>query len=332
MSLWNLVITAVAVLLLTIVAGYLLLPRLRRLKVGQEVRDDGPRTHLGKSGTPTFGGLFFVIPIFIAGLIWWIGIEDGHVFGIIALFMFIIGAIGFWDDYTKVRITKDGLSVMQKTALLVIAITAFIIWYLWLAPTEPFLWIPFSGKIVFIKGAWKFLYALFLLPFIFFVNNAVNIADGVDGLCSSVTVITMLALQFGLAFAKTAIPHADGMRAATVAIAAGCLGFLYFNRHPAKVFMGDLGSLALGAGLSAITVIAGIPYLVVFFGIIYIIDALSVVLQVTYFKATGGKRIFKMAPLHHHFELSGWSETKVVTIFSLIALIGGLVGIVFMTV
>ena len=196
-------------------------------------------------------------------------------------------------------------------------------------PVEPFLLLPGLGSIP-ITGWWKAPYAIFIVIYLFFIANSVNLTDGVDGLASSVTVAAALALaasglalhQMGLATSLTGPSMAFSLM-----IAAGCLGFLVFNRHPAKVFMGDTGSQALGAGVAGIALLYGVPWILLFIGVIYIAESLSVVIQVAYFKRTGGKRIFRMSPIHHHFELGGWKENKVVLVFLAVTLIGSFAGL-----
>lgn len=318
-----------AVLLLTVLAGRLGLPLLRQLGVGQTVRDDGPISHYVKSGTPTFGGFFFLVPLTVATL----GAQalTGFTSPFLALLLIILafGFAGFLDDYIKVRISKKGLSVRQKTILLLAFSIAFTLWYLLAMPSEPFLIVPGLGSLP-IQGWWKMPYGVFVVIYLFFIANSVNLTDGVDGLASSVTVLSGLALAaagfllqgLGLDTALTGPAMATSLM-----LAAGCLGFLVYNRHPAQVFMGDTGSQALGAGVAAIALLYGVPWILLFIGFIYIAESLSVVIQVAYFKRTGGKRIFRMSPIHHHFELGGWKENKVVLVFAAVTLVGSVLGL-----
>jgi phospho-N-acetylmuramoyl-pentapeptide-transferase len=241
--------------------------------------------------------------------------------------MLLFGLVGFIDDYIKVRINKKGLSVRQKSALLFILTLLFTLYYLYFSPQAPFLLMPVSGRMIVIGGWWRLLYGLFVVLYLFFVCNAVNITDGVDGLSSSVTVISSVYLAAACLLLRQAVPAARPSGWLAAAMAAGCLAFLAFNRHPARVIMGDTGSQALGAAFAGITLLLGMPWLLLLTGFVYLAEAMSVVIQVSYFKYTHGKRIFRMSPIHHHFELSGWSENKVVVVFSLVGLAGGAAGL-----
>lgn len=344
-----------SILAATLAAGLIGLPLLRRINVGQQVRDDGPQSHLKKSGTPTFGGLFFLIPLIGASI--YNGLTDPASRVLLALGFLILGfaLVGFIDDYIKVRITKKGLSVQQKSLIMFAVSVAFTVYYLYLAPQQPFFLVPFlsgnpsvgSAVPIVITGFWKFLYGIFVVLYLFFVTNAVNITDGVDGLAASVTTISATGLCAGAVLLAASLTNRyaavkdsgsgaaylagiENSRSAAIlaaAVAGGCIGFLFFNRHPAKIFMGDTGSQALGAALAGIALIIGAPWLILFVGVIYIIEAFSVMIQVAYFRRTGGKRLFRMSPIHHHFELGGWSEEKIVFVFSLITLIGSALGV-----
>ncbi len=323
----EMLIVALIVLVLTLLAGWLGLPLLRRLNVGQKVRDDGPASHLKKSGTPTFGGLFFLVPITLLGIYALLSGQGLISLAVLVLTMLLFALAGFLDDFIKVRISKKGLSVKQKTLLLGIFSLIITIYYLWFAPEQPFFLVPISGVQLPIDGWLKFPYAVFVILYLFFVCNAVNLTDGVDGLASSVTVVSSLALAAAGLILQATVPGARPAALLAVAILGGCLGFLAFNRHPAKVFMGDTGSQALGAGVAVIALLYGAPWLLLLIGIIYMAEALSVVIQVAYFKKSGGKRIFRMSPLHHHFELGGWPENKIVIVFSLVTLAGSVLGL-----
>jgi len=318
---------AVMVLILTLLCGWVGLPILRRLNVGQVVRDDGPKSHLQKSGTPTFGGLFFLLPLALLGLISFLNQSIPDQAGFLILLMLSFGLAGFLDDWIKVRVSKKGLSVRQKTRILLVLSAAFSVYYLYLSPDEAFFLMPFSGRVLPVTGWYRLLYAAFVILVLFFTSNSVNLTDGVDGLASSVT--TLVGICFWAAGAFW-LPASQGTFAAalvSLCIAAGCIGFLFFNRHPAKVFMGDTGSQALGAGIAGISLMYGAPWLILLFGVIYVIESLSVMIQVAYFKKTGGRRIFRMSPIHHHFELGGWSEKKIVRVFSGVTAIGCLLGL-----
>ena len=248
---------------LTLLAGLFGLPLLRRLNVGQKVRDDGPASHLKKSGTPTFGGLFFLIPMALLGIYALFAGPQLRTLAVLVLLMATFALAGFLDDFIKVRVSKKGLSVRQKTMLLGFFSILFTIYYLWFAPEQPFFLMPFSGVQLTITGWIKIPYGIFVVLYLFFVCNAVNLNDGVDGLASSVTAVCSAGLGAAGLLLQAAIPAARPAAWLASAILGGCLGFLIFNRHPAKVFMGDTGSQALGAGVAAIALLYGAPWLIV---------------------------------------------------------------------
>ena len=325
----ELIIVVLIILVLTLLAGWLGMPLLSRLNVGQRVRDDGPASHLKKSGTPTFGGLFFLIPILLLG-IFAIFTDSGlRTLSVLVLFMLLFAGVGFYDDFIKVRINKKGLTARQKTILQGLLCVLFTIYYLWLAPEQAFFLVPFYGQVA-ISGWVALPYAVFVVLYLYFVCNAVNITDGVDGLSSSVTAVCTLAMAAaGLILSNGNIAARPAAWLAA-AIMGGCLGFLVFNRHPARVFMGDTGSQALGIGVATIALLYGAPWLLLLMGVIYIAEAMSVVIQVAYFKKTGGKRIFRMSPLHHHYELGGWQENRIVITFTLVTVAGSLIGLLLL--
>lgn len=305
------IIAFISVLLLTAAGGPVFIPLLRKLKFGQTVRDDGPSTHLIKMGTPTMGGIIFLIPIILVSLVnAYLAYPE-----ILPVLFLTVGfsAVGFIDDYIKVtKKCKDGLKPRQKMLGLVFVSVIFASIVFWFTNVGTEIFIPFTGMNVKFDLAWMY------IPFISFtaicMANAVNLTDGLDGLVSGITgliaaVLAIIALKMG---------QWTGIGLNAVIIAGGCLGFLIFNFHPAKVFMGDVGSLALGGALTGIAVMMGNPLILIITGIIFIAETLSVAIQVMFFKRTG-RRVFKMAPLHHHFELSGWKETKVVFIFWILA-------------
>ena len=241
---------------LTLVCGYFGLKLVRRLQLGQTVREDGPKSHYIKSGTPTFGGLFFLVPIVLVTLTAAFILDIAAPVSSLLLLMLTFGFTGFLDDYIKVRINKKGLSVKQKSLLLFAFSTLFALYYLYLAPQAPFLRLPFSETQYQISGWLKLPYLLFTVLYLFFISNSVNLTDGVDGLASSVTFINALTLALiSLAIVDT-VPDASAGWLLGAAVAAGCLGFLFYNRHPARVFMGDTGSQALGAVLAGIALLA----------------------------------------------------------------------------
>ena len=264
------------------------IPFLHKLKFGQQVRDDGPQAHLKKQGTPTMGGLVILTSIVITSLFY---IRDYPKI-IPVLFVTVgFGIVGFLDDYIKIVMKRsEGLNPLQKL------IGQFII----------------TGG--FDDGIFISLGILFV-PFLFFVvlgtDNGVNFTDGLDGLCTSVTILVATFMTI------VALGENSGISPITGAVVGSLLGFLLFNVYPARVFMGDTGSLALGGFVASSAFMMQMPFFIPIIGLIYLVEVLSVIMQVSYFKATHGKRIFKMAPIHHHFELCGWSETRVVAVFSI---------------
>jgi phospho-N-acetylmuramoyl-pentapeptide-transferase len=315
---------------LTLLTGHFGLPVIRSLGLRQTVRDDGPETHYVKSGTPTFGGFFFLIPLLILMIAgpFVLGDEAKPVSALILLVLLFSG-VGFLDDFVKVRVSKEGLTVRQKTVSLSLISLLFSVYYVFFSPIKPFLLIPFSRQIVVIDGFWRFPYAVFIVVFLFYVSNSVNITDGLDGLLASLMTITGFFLAVYASVLRDTLPFYLSSIWFNVAVAAGCLGFLAYNRHPARVFMGDTGSQALGAGLAGVTLLMGMPWMLLIQGFVFVFEGLSVTLQFLYFRHTGGKRIFRMAPIHHHFELGGWKETKIVAVFCLVTFLLGLVGLLF---
>ena len=301
-------ITFIISFLVTAVSGYFLIPFLRRLKMGQTERVEGVESHLKKAGTPTMGGIMFIAGILAASATCvWKYKEIAPVLFLVLAF----AAIGFVDDYLKVvKRDSDGLLPKQKLFLQFLVTLIFYL-ILRLMKISLVLRIPFSGKMVDI--------GFFAIPLLFFAVlgtvNAVNLTDGIDGLASSVTII--VAVFFTYAASKLG----SGIAPITVAVIGGLSAFLLYNSYPAKVFMGDTGSLALGGFVAGAAYVLQMPLFIIIIGLIYLVEILSVMIQVTYFKATHGKRIFKMSPIHHHFELSGWSETQIVTRFSIATMI-----------
>ncbi len=284
----------------------IMIPFLKKLKFGQFVRDDGPESHLKKSGTPTMGGLIILCSIVITSLLY----MKSNPQILPVLFVTLgFGLVGFLDDYIKVVMKRSmGLRAWQKM-LGQFLITAIFAYYLAnYTDLGTSVLIPFTGGMEWNLGFWFY-------PFLFVVLlgtvNGTNFTDGLDGLLSSITVLTATF------FTVVAIGTASGLEPITCAAVGALLGFLVYNVYPAKVFMGDTGSLALGGLIGATAVMLKMPIYIVIVGCIYLVEVLSVIIQVTYFKKTG-KRVFKMAPIHHHFELSGWPETKVVAIFSIV--------------
>lgn len=292
---------------ISVFLGPLVIPFLRRLKIGQTERTEGPESHLKKNGTPTMGGILILISVVATSLLF---VRD-YPRIIPVLFLTLgFGLVGFLDDYIKVVLRRSmGLRAWQKFALQIL-VTGVFVFYL-LHYTD----VSLAMKAPFLKGVYLD-FGWFNIPFLFVVVigtvNGTNFTDGLDGLASSVTV---LVATF---FTVVAIGTNSGIEPITCAVVGALLGFLLFNVHPASVFMGDTGSLALGGFVAAAAIMMQMPLFILIVGLIYLVEVLSVMIQVTYFKATGGKRIFKMAPIHHHFELCGWSETRVVAVFSIV--------------
>lgn len=285
------------------------LPVLRNLHFGQAIREEGPQSHLKKSGTPTMGGILIQVGVLVSVIILSILRRSFIWFPLVGLLGF--GLIGFVDDFLIVkRRTNDGLRPKQKLVLqFVVAAVMAVVAYLSPAIGSA-LRLPFTGT--------EFDLGLFYLPFTFFaivaMVNAVNLTDGLDGLASGVTAIVCVFF-----LAASLMLGNEGSTLAAAAVVGACLGFLGHNSNPADVFMGDTGSMALGGIVVALAIMTKLQIFLVIVGLIYVAEALSVVLQVTYFKRTGGKRLFRMTPIHHHFELGGWAETRVVAVFYVVA-------------
>ena len=296
--------------------GPVIIPFLLRLKVGQTERVDGVKSHLKKAGTPTMGGIIFLISITVTSLFY--VKEYPNIIPVLFLTLGF-GIVGFVDDYLKVVLKRsDGLFPAQKLACQ-IAITGIFVFYI-----MKFTEVSFDIRIPFTNG-YMLNIGILAIPLLFFAVlgtvNGVNFTDGLDGLASSVTVVVALF------FTVTSILLKSGIEPITGAVLGGLLGFLLYNVFPAKVFMGDTGSLALGGFVAGAAYLMNLPIFIILVGLIYFVEVVSVILQVGYFKISHGKRIFKMAPIHHHFELSGWSETRVVAVFSIVTAILCLVGL-----
>jgi phospho-N-acetylmuramoyl-pentapeptide-transferase len=295
---------------LTAAIGYFLLPILRALKAGQSIREVGPTWHNYKSGTPMMGGLMFIISSIVCVLIGLISMTDYTVIYTLALAL-CFGAVGFLDDFFKMKYKRNmGLTSLQK-AMLQMAVSAL---YLYLLYTQGVmscnLYIPFVNVTVVIHPLVYIFFAMFVMVG---CVNAVNITDGVDGLCGSVTIPVMVF------FAAAAIMRQKlDLALLPACLVGGLAAYLFYNWHPAKVFMGDTGSLFLGGVVCGLAFALDMPLVLILVGLIYMLETLSVILQVGYFKLTHGKRIFKMAPIHHHFEMCGWKEEKIVLIFTAI--------------
>ncbi|KAI4444617.1 phospho-N-acetylmuramoyl-pentapeptide-transferase [Schaedlerella arabinosiphila] len=291
---------------LSVIMGPVVIPFLRRLKVGQTERVEGVKSHLKKAGTPTMGGVMILTSVIITALFY---VKDYPKI-IPVLFLTVgFGLIGFLDDYLKVVMKRsDGLYPGQKMALQIAVTAVFAFYLVRIAQVPLVLLIPFSGG-KYLDIGWVAVPLLFVA--VIGTVNGTNFTDGLDGLASSVTV---LVATF---FTVVAIGSKSGIEPITCAVVGALMGFLLFNVHPASVFMGDTGSLALGGFVAGTAYMMQMPLFIIIVGLIYVAEVLSVMIQVTYFKKTGGKRFFKMAPIHHHFELCGWSETQVVAVFSI---------------
>lgn len=300
---------------LTVILGRFVLAELRKLKAGQEIRKEGPSWHAGKAGTPTMGGIMFILGSGITVLmLGWGQMLTGafeHLY--VYLFALIFGLIGFVDDYRKVRQHQnEGLTAKQKFVLQLAAAVVFLSLMRYEGLLTNDLYIPFINVTVTINWIVYLAFAAFVIVG---CVNAVNLTDGVDGLATGVTFVVMLFFVVTATLWKMTT-----LALVPAALAGGLAAFFVYNHHPAKTFMGDTGSLFLGGAVAALAFAMDMPLILIPVGIIYIAETGSVILQVTYFKATHGKRLFKMSPLHHHMELCGWSENKLVTVFSGITL------------
>ena len=295
---------------ISLVLGPVVIPFLRKLKMGQTERELGVQSHLKKAGTPTMGGVIFLIATTVTSLFY---IKDYPMIIPVLFLTLGFGIIGFLDDYLKVVLKRsDGLLPWQKFLLQVVVTAVFAFYLVNFSNVSLTMKIPFwSGH--YLNIGWL------AVPVLFFAVigtvNGVNFTDGLDGLASSVTLIVAVF------FTVVSVGMESGIEPVTCAVVGSLMGFLLFNVYPAKVFMGDTGSLALGGFVAGAAYVMQMPLFILLIGLIYLVEVLSVMMQVTYFKATHGKRIFKMAPIHHHFELCGWSETRVVAVFSVVTAI-----------
>ena len=304
---FKMVVPVLVAFAISVILGPIIIPYLRKLKMGQTERKEGVQSHLKKAGTPTMGGIIFLLSKVVTSLLY---VKDYPKIIPVLFLTLGFGIIGFLDDYLKVVLKRsDGLMPMQKMACQIV-VTAVFAFYL-----VKFTDVPLTMKIPFIPGH-ELDFGILTIPLIFIVVigtvNGVNFTDGLDGLASSVTI--MVATFFSV----IAIGTKSGIEPITCAVVGALMGFLLFNVYPAKIFMGDTGSLALGGFVAGTAYMLQMPLFLLIVGLIYVVEVLSVMIQVTYFKATHGKRFFKMAPIHHHFELCGWSETRVVAVFSII--------------
>ncbi len=324
---------AITAFLIVIIVGPLFIRAMRRLQIGQVVRDDGPASHLAKQGVPTMGGMLILAAIICSSLLW-ARLDNVYVWLILAVTAFF-GLIGAWDDYRKVsRRNSAGLSARIKLLLQFIGAAAVGLFIFFYPGFDGHLSVPFLKNI---QPDLGWFYVIFAMIVIVGASNAVNLTDGLDGLATGPTVVSAAVY---LVFSYIAghiviaeylqVPYVAGSGELAVfcgAMVGGCLGFLWFNAYPAQVFMGDVGSLSLGGALGTVAIVIKQEILLAIVGGIFVMEALSVILQVGYFKMTKGKRIFLMAPFHHHFEKKGWHETKVVVRFWIVSIILGFLAI-----
>ncbi len=326
-------IVGVSSFLLTAILSHFIIPVLRAKKLGQPIRKEGPASHFSKEGTPTMGGIAFIFAILLValGMVIYYAVRGEHnryiPLGLTLALAVFNGMIGFLDDYRKLlKKQNEGLKAWQKFALQVLAAIAYIVLLVQFGGIDTTLHIPFIDKTVELG----IVYYIFAVILIVGVVNSVNLNDGLDGLASSVTLVVAAFFAVVLFTVHSPIMENDGIKASvsfvSAALIGAMIGFLIYNHHPAKVFMGDTGSLFLGGMVVGAAFIIDEPMIIIIAGGVYILEALSVMLQVGYFKITKkltgeGKRIFKCSPIHHHFEKSGWSEVKVVIVFSLVTVL-----------
>ena len=307
-------------LAVTLFSGPIVIPLLRRLKFGQQIRDDGPQRHLKKAGTPTMGGMMFLLGIVVTGL--WLAHKSAE--GMLVLCITLgFGLIGFLDDYIKVVLKRSlGLRAREKLLgqfMLAVVLVGLAVFQFGRGTD---LALPFTGTTL--EFGWLF-YFVFTVFLIVGMVNAVNLTDGLDGLAAGTSALVAVAYVV-----IALIKGEAGVAVIMAALVGGCLGFLWYNRYPAKVFMGDTGSLALGGALAAAAVLTRSELTFLIVGAVFLVEELSVIIQVASFKLTG-KRVFKMSPLHHHFELSNWSEVRIVLTFWLVTVVFAIIGLAGMT-
>ena len=314
-------IAAIAGFAATWLIGKPVLRELRILKAGQEIRKEGPSWHATKAGTPTMGGIMFILGVGLCVLVLgWKYMLSGEFAHLYVYFLALcFGIIGFVDDYRKVRQHQnEGLTAKQKFLLQLLAAVVFLSLMRFEGMLTNTIYIPFFN--IGITIPW-IVYLVFAAFVIVGAVNAVNLTDGIDGLATSVTFVVMVFFTV-----TAALWSMNVLSLVSAAMAGGLAAFFCYNHHPAKCFMGDTGSLFLGGAVAALGFAVDMPLILIFVGVIYIAETLSVILQVGYFKATKGKRLFKMSPLHHHFELCGWNENKLVVVFSTVTALGCLLG------
>ncbi|MFA9557361.1 phospho-N-acetylmuramoyl-pentapeptide-transferase [Evansella sp. AB-rgal1] len=315
----GLLFTLILSFLITVLLSPIFIPFLRRLKFGQSIRDEGPQSHQKKSGTPTMGGIMILLSVIVATFIMASQFHSVDVeIWLLVFVTFGFGLLGFLDDFIKV-VKKRNLGLTSKQKFLGQVVISAIV-YVVLLQTGLSTTITLPGTTLSLDVGW--FYFPLIIVMLVGASNAVNLTDGLDGLVAGTS-----AIAFG-AFAIIAFSFSlYTVSLFSVAVVGAVLGFLVFNAHPAKVFMGDTGSLALGGALAMIAILTKMEILLIIIGGVFVIETISVILQVVYFKATGGKRIFKMSPLHHHYELSGWSEWRVVVTFWTVGLLFATIGV-----
>lgn len=311
----KIVIAILVSFVLALVLGRFAVPMLRALKAGQSIREIGPKWHQSKEGTPTMGGVIFIVPSILCLVFAFDRLRGGDLTLVyLLLFTLLFGAIGFLDDFVKVRFKRNlGLTALQKFLLQLAAAGCFLALMRLNGNLTGDLYIPFVNATIHMNWIVYLIFAMFVMVG---CVNAVNLTDGVDGLATGVTMPVMVFFIVAAIAGKN-----ESLAMFPAVLLGGLAGFLCYNFHPAKVFMGDTGSLFLGAAVSALAFALDMPLILIPVGIIYIIETLSVILQTIYFKLTHGKRIFKMSPIHHHFEMCGWSEVKIFTVFTAITVI-----------
>ena len=305
------ILAGVISLIVTLIAGKLLIPALVKLKAGQSIKEIGPTWHMNKQGTPTMGGLMFIIGIGVAILAagWPEMLEGRFTHLYVYAFALVFGVIGYIDDYQKVKHHQNtGLTAPQKFILQLAAAVAFLCLMRYEGMLSPNLYIPFFNTHIVMNWVVYMIFAAFVIVG---TVNAVNITDGIDGLATGVTIPVVIFYV-----AVSAWYGKSDLVTVSAAMAGGLSAFLIYNFHPAKVFMGDTGSLFLGGAVCGMAFALDLPLVIPIVGLVYVLEVLSDIIQVVYFKKTGGKRFFRMAPLHHHLELGGWSETKLFCVFS----------------
>lgn len=315
-------LSIIVTFIIAVILGRIFIPVLKSIKMGQKILDIGPRWHKSKEGTPTMGGLFFIgafaVSMLCFGIYTALMSDTLAVLGVNCLFAALCAITGFIDDYVKFfKKQNEGLTPKQKLVFQFVSAAVYLAGLRLCGALSTVIVLPFCG-ISFDMGI--FFYIIAIIGIVYVVN-AVNLTDGIDGLCSSVTVVVMACLALLAFFTENST-----VLVFCGTVIGGLLGFLFYNFHPAKVFMGDTGSLFLGGTVVCASFMLGFPVLVIFTGIVYICEALSVMIQVTGYKLTG-KRVFKMSPIHHHFEMCGWGEVKICVIFSAIALAFSALGV-----